>query len=88
MSGTKLLLDTNIVLYYLGGDTVLASLLDQREVFHSLITEMEMLGYPRRSTQFRFPVPVVVRIGFDDVRLFVPMLKQGGISDGGRSEGN
>lgn len=39
-------MDTNIALYYLGGDTVLANLLDEREVFLSIITEMEMLGYP------------------------------------------
>lgn len=46
MSGTKLLLDTNIALYFLGGDPVLANLLDQREIYISAITEMEMLGYP------------------------------------------
>lgn len=46
MSGNKLLLDTNIALYLLGGDEVLATLLDQREVFVSVISEMEMLGYP------------------------------------------
>ncbi len=51
MNGTKLLLDTNIALYFLGGDTVLATLLDQREVFLSVITEMEMLGYPGISEQ-------------------------------------
>lgn len=46
MSGNKLLLDTNIALYLLGGDEVMATLLDQREVFVSVISEMEMLGYP------------------------------------------
>ncbi|MBK7940107.1 MAG: type II toxin-antitoxin system VapC family toxin [Lewinellaceae bacterium] len=46
MNGTKLLLDTNIALYFLGGDPVLANLLDQREIYISAITEMEMLGYP------------------------------------------
>ncbi|MFN4256523.1 MAG: hypothetical protein ACK4Q5_16090 [Saprospiraceae bacterium] len=46
MSGNKLLLDMNIALYLLGGDEVLATLLDQREVFVSVISEMEMLGYP------------------------------------------
>lgn len=49
MSGNKLLLDTNIALYLLGGDDVLATLLDQREVFVSVISEMEMLGYPSIS---------------------------------------
>lgn len=46
MSGTKLLVDTNIALYFLGGDPVLANLLDQREIYISAITEMELLGYP------------------------------------------
>ena len=46
MNGTKLLVDTNIALYFLGGDSVLGTLLDQREVYLSVITEMEMLGYP------------------------------------------
>lgn len=46
MNGTKLLLDSNIALYLLGGDNVLASLLEQREVYVSVITEMELLGYP------------------------------------------
>ncbi|MBV6441371.1 MAG: type II toxin-antitoxin system VapC family toxin [Haliscomenobacteraceae bacterium CHB4] len=46
MNGTKLLVDTNIALYFLGGDPVLSSLLDQREIYVSAITEMELLGYP------------------------------------------
>ncbi len=49
MNGTKLLLDTNIALYFLGGDKILADLLDQREIYLSVITEMEMLGYPSIS---------------------------------------
>lgn len=46
MNGTKILLDTNIALYFLGGDATLATVLDQKEVFISVISEMEMLGYP------------------------------------------
>ena len=46
MNGAKLFLDTNIALYFLGGDTVLATLLDNREISLSVISEMEMLGYP------------------------------------------
>ena len=49
MNGTKLLLDTNIALYFPGGDKILADLLDQREIYLSVITEMEMLGYPSIS---------------------------------------
>ncbi len=46
MNGTKILLDTNIALYFLGGDTTLAAVIDQKEVYISVISEMEMLGYP------------------------------------------
>ena len=46
MSGTKFLLDTNIALYLLGGDQILAALLDQKEISLSVISEMELLGYP------------------------------------------
>ena len=49
MSGHKLFLDTNIVLYLLGGDHVLATILDQKEIFISVITEMELLAYPNIS---------------------------------------
>lgn len=45
MSGTKLLLDTNIALYLLSGDQVLAALLDQKDISLSIISEMELLGY-------------------------------------------
>jgi len=46
MNGGKLLLDTNIALYLLGGDEVLATVLDGKELYLSVISEMELLGYP------------------------------------------
>ena len=46
MSGNSLLLDTNIVLYLLGGDEVLSNLLYDRRLYVSFITELELLGYP------------------------------------------
>lgn len=46
MNGNKILLDTNIALYFLSGDSTLAYILDGKEVYISIITEMEMLGYP------------------------------------------
>lgn len=45
MNGTKLLLDTNIVLYWLRGDKTLADLLHQKQIYLSFITELEVLGY-------------------------------------------
>jgi predicted nucleic acid-binding protein len=45
MSGNKLLLDTNAVLYVLNGDETLADFLFERELYLSIISEMELLGY-------------------------------------------
>jgi predicted nucleic acid-binding protein len=45
MSGNKFLLDTNAVLYILGGDEVLAELLNDERLYISIITEMELLSY-------------------------------------------
>jgi predicted nucleic acid-binding protein len=45
MSGTKYLLDTNIVLYILSGNQALADHLYQKNLYASVITEIELLGY-------------------------------------------
>ena len=45
MSGTKLFVDTNIALYLLEGDETIVGLLDGRELYVSVITELELLGY-------------------------------------------
>ena len=39
-------IDSNIVLYLLGGDETLVKLLDGKELYLSFITELEVLGYP------------------------------------------
>jgi len=46
MAGNNFLLDTNIVLYLLGGDQVLAGILGTRIPYVSYITEMELLSNP------------------------------------------
>jgi predicted nucleic acid-binding protein len=45
MSGNNLLLDTNIILYFLKGDDTLVPLMQESELVISIITEMELLGY-------------------------------------------
>lgn len=45
MSGSKLFLDTNIIIYLLSGDETLATFLDGKQVYISVITELELLGY-------------------------------------------
>ena len=49
MNGTeRLLIDTNIIIYYLAGDPLVTGFLKQRrECLHcSVITKMETLSYP------------------------------------------
>jgi predicted nucleic acid-binding protein len=45
MNGNKLLLDTNIVLYFLDGDTTLIPILENKTLYLSIISEIELLGY-------------------------------------------
>jgi predicted nucleic acid-binding protein len=45
MNGNNLLLDTNIILYLLAGDKTLVSLLDNKKIYLSVITELELLSY-------------------------------------------
>ena len=41
------LIDTNIALYLLSGNTELAGVLNEKKVFASFITEVEVLSYPK-----------------------------------------
>ncbi len=45
MSGNSLLIDTNIALYLLDGDETIAELLSGQEVYISVISELELLGF-------------------------------------------
>lgn len=49
MSGNKVLLDTNIILYLLSGDTTISDFLDNKEGYLSIITELELIGYSEIS---------------------------------------
>ncbi|MCO5233321.1 MAG: type II toxin-antitoxin system VapC family toxin [Chitinophagales bacterium] len=45
MNGNKIFIDTNIVLYLFGGDLTIAEFLDNKEIYISIITEIELLGF-------------------------------------------
>jgi predicted nucleic acid-binding protein len=47
MNGNKLLLDTNTVLYVLGGDETLAQFLHGKELHLSIISELELLSFKK-----------------------------------------
>jgi hypothetical protein len=42
----NILIDTNIALYLLGGDSRIAEVLEGETVYVSFISELELLGYP------------------------------------------
>lgn len=45
MNGNEVLLDTNIVLYLLDGDETLAEFLNEKRLYISIITEIELLSF-------------------------------------------
>ena len=51
MNGFSILLDTNIVLYLLSGDEVLAELLHNKKLHVSFVTALELFGYQNITGQ-------------------------------------
>jgi predicted nucleic acid-binding protein len=45
MNGNKLFIDTNIALYLLSGDETLSILLQDKQIYISFITQLELLGF-------------------------------------------
>lgn len=46
MNGSRLVLDANIILYLLSGDKTIADFLQDKQVYLSVVTELELIGYP------------------------------------------
>lgn len=51
MNGNRIFLDTNIILYLLEGNQELANLLNGMELYISVISEIELLGYQNISEE-------------------------------------
>jgi predicted nucleic acid-binding protein len=51
MSGPNFLIDTNIALYLLSGNTTIAEIINGSQVYISFITQLELLGYKGISTK-------------------------------------
>lgn len=49
MNGNNILVDTNIILYLLGGDKTIIPLLQDKKLFISFITELELLSFKELS---------------------------------------
>jgi predicted nucleic acid-binding protein len=45
MSGNSFVLDTNIILYLLSGNTTIAEIVDGSQCYVSFVTQLELLGY-------------------------------------------
>ncbi len=51
MSGRSFLVDTNIALYLLSGNTTIAEIIDGSQLYVSFITQLELLGYKGITTK-------------------------------------
>ncbi len=51
MSGDSLFIDTNIILYLLNGDETLSKLLQDRKIYVSFVSELEILGFKQLSME-------------------------------------
>jgi predicted nucleic acid-binding protein len=56
MNGNSIVLDTNIILYLLNGDKELAIILNGMQLFISVITEIELLGYNGFSSEDKIKI--------------------------------
>jgi predicted nucleic acid-binding protein len=51
MSGNSLVIDTNIILYLLNGDETLVPILEDKQLYISFVTQLELLSFHKISTQ-------------------------------------
>jgi hypothetical protein len=56
MNGNSILLDTNIVLYFLSGEETLIPLLEENNIFLSFITQLELLGSKNIADADKFKI--------------------------------
>jgi len=50
MSGNKLFLDSNILLYFLYGNKDVIQIISDKDVVISFITELELLSFPKLTS--------------------------------------
>lgn len=60
MSGNKLLLDTNIILYLLNGDRTLVDILEHKQVYVSFITELELYSFKGLNTLEKSKIDILL----------------------------
>lgn len=85
MSGTNYLLDTNIILYLLSGDKVLAEIIGDKPPYISFITEMELLSNPKlqapeeKIIQNFLSACTIIDINADIKRMAIQIRKRSGL---------
>ena len=56
MNGNSYLLDTNTILYVLQGNRQIAEMINEKDLFVSFITELELLGYKNIAENDRIKI--------------------------------
>jgi predicted nucleic acid-binding protein len=51
MSGKEILVDTNILIYLMNGDSTIEEILQEKRLYISFISELELLGYKNISAK-------------------------------------
>ncbi len=51
MNGSRIFVDTNILLYFLKGDQEVIDMISDKEIVISFITELELLSFPRSTDE-------------------------------------
>ncbi len=60
MSGSRLFVDTNILIYLLKGDSTLETFLQDKHIYISFITEMELLGFANISAEEELQIRILL----------------------------
>ena len=81
MSGNSVFIDTNIIIYLLNGEESVAKLLNEKEIYISFITELELLGNIKISKEEKIKIKEFLRVCTiidinDSIKTFTLNIKQ------------
>ena len=61
MNGSRYFVDTNILIYLLSGDKTLINILNQKQIYISFITEIELLSFPTLTDKERNKIGAMLK---------------------------
>ena len=61
MHGNRYFVDTNVLIYLLSGDNTLISILNQKQIYISFITEIELLSFADLTVKERNKIVVMLK---------------------------